>query len=72
MEKGRLNLYSIDMKYIRDLSRVDDNVMSVSPQEHKENRPFVEIIVILEEKQYCIPLTSPKPKHDKMKNDLDF
>lgn len=60
------------MKYIRDLSRVDDNVMSVSPQEHKENRPFVEIIVILEEKQYCIPLTSPKPKHDKMKNDLDF
>ena len=60
------------MKYIRDLSRVDDKVMSVSPQEHKENRPFVGVIVICESKIYCIPFTSPKPKHLKMKNDLDF
>lgn len=72
MKKKNLNLYTLDMKYVRDLSKIDDNVMSVSPQEHKENRPFVGIIVIMEQKQYCIPLTSPKPKHYKMKNDLDF
>lgn len=60
------------MKYIRDLSKADDKIMSVSPQEHKENRPFVGIIVVLENKKYCIPLTSPKEKHNKMKNDVDF
>ena len=51
------------MKYIRDLAKSDDNVMSVSPQIGKESRPFVGIVVICDKKPYCIPLTSPKPKH---------
>lgn len=72
MKKQRLNLYTLDIKYVRDLSKVDDNVFSVSPQEHKENRPFVGIIVVCDDKDYCIPLTSPKAKHQKMKNDIDF
>lgn len=72
MRKTRLHLYTLDMKYVRDLSKTDDKVMSVSPQERKENRPFVGIVVIMDGKKYCIPLTSPKPKHEKMKNDLDF
>lgn len=72
MKKQGLNLYNVDMKYIRDLSKADDKVMSTSPQLHKENRPFVGIIVICGDKMYCIPFTSPKPKHLKMKNDLDF
>ncbi len=72
MKKNRLNLYTLDMKYVRNLAKVDDRVMSISPQEHKENRPFVGIIIIMEQKKYCVPLTSPKSKHDKMKNDLDF
>lgn len=72
MQKKRLHLYTLDIKYIRDLSKIDDKVMSVSPQVHKENRPFVGIIVILDNKKYCVPITSPKAKHAKMKNDLDF
>ena len=60
------------MKYIRDLAKSDDNVMSVSPQIGKESRPFVGIVVICDKKPYCIPLTSPKPKHQQMKNDKDF
>lgn len=60
------------MKYIRDLSKSDDNVMSVSPQIGKESRPFVGIVVICDKKPYCIPLTSPKLKHQQMKNDKDF
>ncbi len=35
MKSSKLNLYNIDMKYIRDLSRADDHVMSVSPQSNK-------------------------------------
>lgn len=72
MKKEHLNLYTLDMRYVRALAAVDEKVMSVSPQEHKENRPFVGIIVVCDGKKYCVPLTSPKPKHEKMKNDLDF
>lgn len=72
MKRERLKIYHIDMKYIRDLSNKDDNVMSTSPQINKETRPFVGIVVICNKQKYCIPLSSPKPKHFKMKNDKDF
>ena len=36
------------------------------------NRPLVGIIVICDDKQYCVPLSSPKEKHKTMKNDVDF
>lgn len=41
MKQLRLNLYLIDMKYIRNLAKADDNVMSVSPQIERESTPFV-------------------------------
>lgn len=72
MKQERLNLYIVDMKYVRDLAKKDDNVMSVSPQENKENRPFVGIVIVCKERKYCIPLSSPKDKHKTMKNDIDF
>ncbi len=72
MKQPRLNLYLINLKYIRDLSKADDHVMSVSPQIAKETRPFIGIIVICGTEKYCVPLSSPKPKHAAMKNDIDF
>lgn len=69
MEK--LDLYSIDLKYIRDLTKADQHVMSVSPQIGKETRPFVGIVVVMNTKQYCIPLTSPKAKFEN-KSQIDF
>ena len=73
MEQKRLNLYTVNMKYIRNLhNQGDDRVFSVSPQVGKDNRPFVGIVVICGEKQYCIPLSSPKEKHKNMKNGVDF
>lgn len=72
MKQSRLNLYLIDIKYIRDLAKADDRVMSVSPQISKENRPFIGILIICGTKEYCVPLSSPKPKHASMKNDIDF
>ena len=46
--------------------------MSVSPQIGKSTRPFIGVIVICNDKQYCVPLSSPKEKHKTMKNDVDF
>ena len=73
MEQKRLNLYNVNMKYIRNLhNQGDDRVFSVSPQVSKDSRPFVGIVIICENRQYCIPLSSPKEKHKTMKNGLDF
>ena len=72
MNQPRLSLYLVDIKYIRNLAHADDLVMSVSPQIGKSNRPFIGVIVICDDKQYCVPLSSPKNKHQTMKNDVDF
>ncbi len=54
----RLKLYYIDIKYIRNLHRIDEHVLSVSPQTGKQNRPFLGVIVMVNGAKYCIPLTS--------------
>ena len=72
MKQKRLDLYHVHLKYVRDLSKVDDHVMSISPQINKNNRPFLGLIVVCNERTYCIPLSSPKKKHVHMKNDIDF
>lgn len=72
MKQDRLKLYTINIKYVRDLAQKDDYVRSVSPQQGKENRPFVGIVIICDTKKYCIPLSSPKPKHYKMKSKRDL
>ena len=47
MEQKRLNLYTVNMKYIRNLhNQGDDRVFSVSPQVGKDTRPFVGIVII--------------------------
>lgn len=65
-------LYKVDMKYIRNLHNIDDKVLSVSPQAGKDNRVFVGIVVICSGQNYCIPLSSPKEKHKRMRNSMDF
>ncbi|MGN0589492.1 MAG: type III toxin-antitoxin system ToxN/AbiQ family toxin [Ruminiclostridium sp.] len=70
--KDKLKLFNIDLKYVRDLSFVDDNVMSVSPQIGKSSRPFVGILLLVEGQKYCVPLSSPKPKFQNKKNAIDF
>ena len=72
MKQEKLYLYRLNMKYVRDLHKADDKVQSISPQIHKSNRPFVGVLVVLDEKQYCVPLDHPKKKHSDMNNDIDF
>lgn len=65
-------LYKVDMKYIRNLHKLDDKVLSISPQVGKDNRVFIGIVIVCGIHKYCIPLSSPKEKHKKMKNSMDF
>ena len=72
MTQSSLEVYRIDMKYIRNLHNVDDRVFSVSPQIGKDERPFLGIIIVCNKHKYCVPLSNPKKKHEKMRDKIDF
>ena len=72
MKQERLNLYLIDMKYIRNLHNADDRVSSVSPQIGKQHRIYVGVVIMLNERKYLIPLSHPVEKHKRMKPRADF
>lgn len=72
MSQLSLDVYRIDIKYIRNLHNIDDRVLSVSPQIGKDERPFLGIIIMCNEHKYCIPLSKPKKKHEKMRDKIDF
>lgn len=72
----RLKLYNVNIKYIRNLHKVDNNVPSVSPQIGKQDRPFLGIIILINNSKFCIPLTSnSKKKHknfEAMRENITF
>ena len=72
MIQAPLEVYRIDMKYIRNLHNIDDRVLSVSPQIGKDERPFLGVLVICNEHKYCVPLSKPKKKHEKMRDKIAF
>ena len=67
-----VEVFEVDMKYIRDLHNADDRVESVSPQIGKSNRVFIGIIVMQHGVKYCIPLSHPKEKHKRMANNAEL
>lgn len=72
MKQERLNLYRIDMKYIRNLHNIDDRVSSVSPQIGKQHRIYVGVVVVCNQRKYLIPLSHPVEKHKRMNPRADF
>lgn len=72
MKQERLNLYRIDMKYVRNLHNVDNRVSSVSPQIGKQHRIYIGIVVMCNERKYLIPLSHPVEKHNRMSPRADF
>lgn len=65
----QLQFYRVDMKYVRNLKNVErqqtgrtNTILSVSSQTHKQGRPFVGIIRMINGVKYCIPLSSIEEK----------
>ena len=76
-----LNLYMVNAKYVRNLMNAEkraskDNrcntILSVSPQCNKQGRPYVGIIVVANDRKYCIPLSSAneKKKYENMRENI--
>ena len=63
-----MKLYYIKDEYINFLKTIDDKV----PDNKKETRPYVGIVLDICGFKYYAPLSSPKIKHINMKNTTDF
>lgn len=65
-----LKLVIVDSNYCNYLRKYDEKV----PYNFKEkdNRPFVGVLFNVKDMMYFAPLSSPKIKHLKMKDQLDF
>jgi protein AbiQ len=66
----KLALYCVDPDYCDFLRKTDPCVPTT--RDDKAKRPFVGVLISLQNMDYYAPLTSPKPKHRTMKNQLDF
>ena len=65
-----LKIVRIDSNYCDFLRKYDNKV--IYNKNDKELRPFIGILFSINDYEYFAPLSSPKPKHQKMKNTLDF
>lgn len=68
--KENFKLVRIDDKYCDYLRKYDSKVMYNANR--KSLRPFVGILFEVNKYKYFAPLSSPKLKHVKMKNNIDF
>ncbi|MBR1376790.1 MAG: type III toxin-antitoxin system ToxN/AbiQ family toxin [Bacilli bacterium] len=67
---GNMNLVIIDTEYCDYLRKFDCRVPY--NKENKDFRPFVGVLFRINDIEYFAPLSSPKPKHLKMKEFIDF
>ena len=65
-----LKIVRVNSDYCDHLRKYDNKV-SYNKFE-KELRPFIGILFKIDTCEYFAPLSSPKPKHKKMKNTVDF
>lgn len=65
-----LKIVRVNSNYC-DYLREFDNRVSYNKNE-KELRPFIGVLFVIDNCEYFAPLSSPKAKHRKMKNTVDF
>ena len=65
-----LKLYRINEIYAKYIYNHEEKILKAFHS--KSRRPFVGIIFNINEINYFAPLSSPKPKHKDMKNNIDF
>ena len=66
----KIKIVKVDSDYCIFLRKYDDKVSYNAG--NKELRPFVGILFTVNNCEYFAPLSSPKPKHIKLKNTLDL
>lgn len=68
--RNKIYFYTVNPSYCDFLRQFDKCVPYNFDK--KDTRHFVGVLIKINDSLYYAPLTSPKPKHLKMKNQLDF
>ncbi len=63
-----MKFYHVKDGFIAYLRQFDSKI----PENKNESRPYVGVVLQIENIKYYAPFSSPKPKHKKMKNGKDF
>lgn len=70
MEKEKLRWYIVKKDYINYLQKYDNKVTNI---DYKEKlKPYIGIIVNINNFNYYVPISSVKEKHYSIKEDMDF
>ncbi len=70
MKKEKLKWYIADKKYINYLKTYDNKIENIDYSNRL--KPYLGIILFINNFNYYVPISSPKNKHYKMKEDIDF
>ncbi len=65
---GKLNFYIIDEDYINYLKKFDKHIA----YNKNQKRPYIGVVIVVEDNYYFAPLFSPKLKHKTYKDNLTF
>ena len=65
-----IKIVKVDHKYCDYLRKFDNRVSYNAGL--KELRPFIGILFNVDNNEYYAPLSSPKPKHNLLKNNIDI
>jgi len=63
-----MRVYRVKNEYIEYLRTKENNVL----KNKDEKRPYIGVVLKINDFTYYVPLSSPKPKHKTMKNTKDF
>lgn len=70
MDNKKLKFYTVTEEYMSYLKEYDEKVMD--NRGIKNKRPYIGVLFEIDRKKYLAPLSSPKPKHLKLKKSVDF
>lgn len=70
MKKEKLKWYIVDKEYVNYLRKYDDKVENINY--NLKLKPYIGILININEFNYYVPISSPKEKHYKIKEDIDF
>lgn len=68
--RSKLKWYVVDKEYVQYLKRFDDKVENINYADRF--KPYLGIIITIDETNYYVPISSVKDKHYKMNDDIDF
>ena len=68
--KDKLKWYVVDKEYINYLKKFDNKVENINYSDRF--KPYIGIIITINEMNYYVPISSVKEKHYRMNEDIDF